>query len=93
MVGVRVRLEIKDLIGVKVENGLMGMEDKERKTRMDRGGIINKRRRQSRSITHLVICMVPFVGLFSIFFSLTAVFGSWFWIHSQKKFTWRWRGT
>lgn len=68
MVGLRVRLEIKDLIGVKVENGLMGMEDKERKTRMDRGGIINKRRRQSRSITHLVICMVPFVGLFSIFF-------------------------
>lgn len=93
MVGLRVRLEIKDLIGVKVENGLMGMEDKERKTRMDRGGIINKRRRQSRSITHLVICMVPFVGLFSIFFPLTAVFGSWFWIHSQKKFTWRWRGT
>lgn len=93
MVGVRVRLEIKDLIGVKVENGLMGMEDKERKTRMDRGGIINKRRRQSRSITHLVICMVPFVGLFSIFFSLTAELGSWFWIHSQKKFTWRWRGT
>lgn len=70
MVGVRVRvrLEIKDLRGVKGEIELMGMEGKERKTRMDKGGIINKRRRQSRSVTHLVICIVAFVGLFSIFF-------------------------
>lgn len=68
----------------------MGVEDKERKTRMDKGGITRRRRRQSRSVTHLVICMVAFEGFFIIFF-FVLFFNNLSWIFvlasSLKKMT------
>lgn len=58
----------KERIGAKEEEGLVGTEEMERKTRRESGGIIKKSKRQSRSEIHFVKYMLIFCGFFSISF-------------------------
>ena len=72
--GEKAWLMIKSRRGAKEEKGLLGVEEREMNRKREIGGIIKKRKRQSRSETHLEICMVTmFLWLFIISDSLHGI--------------------